>query len=107
MDSFIGVLILILSAGFFTDQSGRAEPKSVVVIISEMKFVPPQVVIHKGDTVIWKNDDLVSHCVTQSPGKTWTSSMIDPGKSWKKVFNSSSDYYCAIHDTMKGKILVK
>jgi len=71
-----------------------------------MKFHPDQLAVNKGDTVIWINDDLVAHCVTEQATKAWTSSSIPAGSSWKMVINNSTDYYCAIHLVMQGKIIV-
>ena len=72
-----------------------------------MKFHPDGITVHKGDTVIWKNNDLVVHCVTEIPTNAWTSSKIPSGASWKMVVNISSSYFCAIHLVMKGKISVE
>ena len=74
------------------------------VMINEMKFVPQNISVNKGDTVIWINNDLVSHCVTEELSKAWTSSPIPAGASWKMAVNQSANYYCAIHVVMKGKI---
>jgi plastocyanin len=84
---------------------GRSEHVATVEI-KGMKFMPEKLAIHKGDTVVWVNNDLTSHCVTAT-GKTWTSSTIASGSSWKKVINENTDYYCAIHVVMKGRINVE
>ncbi|WP_172623066.1 plastocyanin/azurin family copper-binding protein [Flavisolibacter ginsenosidimutans] len=77
-----------------------------IVEINKMKFVPDQLTVHKGDTVVWINNDLTNHCVTDT-GKAWTSSTIVPGRFWTKVFTKNADYFCAIHVVMKGKIQVE
>lgn len=77
------------------------------VVIKQMKFFPEEIKIKKGDTIIWKNDDLVTHCITEEKTKAWTSGQVPNGGSWKKVFTKSADYYCAIHLVMKGKITVE
>lgn len=73
------------------------------VEIKGMKFSPEVLTIHKGDTVLWVNNDLTNHCVTEAANK-WTSSAIASGASWKKVVTESADYFCAIHVVMKGRI---
>ncbi len=83
------------------------KPGNHTVVISGMKFQPETVYIQKGDTITWENKDIVAHCITEFPSKKWTSSLLDPGQSWKKVVNESCDYYCAVHVVMKGKIIVK
>lgn len=80
---------------------------SHTVEIKQMKFIPEEIRISKGDTIIWKNDDLVTHCITEKKTKDWTSGQLPDGGSWKKVFTESADYYCAIHQVMKGKITVE
>lgn len=76
------------------------------VEIKGMKFNPEELTIRKGDTVVWVNNDLMAHCITEV-AKKWTSSAIAPGSSWKRPVTESTDYYCAIHVVMKGKVKVE
>jgi plastocyanin len=88
--------------------SGNAnKPQVYTVLIGDMKFQPDQIAVSKGDTIIWKNNDLVAHNVTEFPDNKWTSSEIPVGESWRMAITESSDYYCSIHPVMKGKIVVK
>jgi plastocyanin len=82
-------------------------PKAYTVEISGMKFHPDATTVHKGDTIVWKNNDLVDHCVTEIPHNAWTSSKIAAGASWQMIATESSNYFCAIHVVMKGKIIVE
>lgn len=82
-------------------------PEVHVVEIKQMKFQPAELVVQKGDTVVWINRDIVAHDVTEEPGKAWTSSVIAPGQSWRYVVTESADYYCSIHVVMKGKLKVQ
>lgn len=77
------------------------------VIISDMKFQPEEIKVRKGNIVIWINKDLVAHCVTELNSQAWTSSTIPPDRSWKMTVTQSSNYHCAIHPVMKGKIVMK
>jgi plastocyanin len=83
------------------------QPHAYTVLISDMKFQPEIIRVHKGDTVIWINHDMVAHCVTEVSDKPWTSSSIPSGRTWKMAITHSSDYYCAIHPVMKGKIVAE
>lgn len=74
--------------------------------ISQMKFNPDELTIHAGDTVVWINNGITNHCVTEA-NMAWTSSTLVPGQSWKKIITKNTDYYCAIHMVMKGKIVVQ
>ena len=78
----------------------------VAISIQDMKFIPKNVIVQRGDTVEWINNDITTHCVSEI-NKAWTSSQIISGASWKKVITENADYYCAIHLVMKGKVEVK
>ncbi|MDD4969463.1 MAG: cupredoxin domain-containing protein [Paludibacter sp.] len=77
------------------------------VYIQDMKFLPGEIKVHQGDTVVWINKDLVDHCVTELKSKMWTSGVIPSGSTWKIEVKQSFNYYCAIHQVMKGKIIVE
>lgn len=86
---------------------GPARPQLHVVEIKDMKFQPEEISVKKGDTIMWVNRDMVTHCVTEENKKEWTSSNITAGASWKMVVEINTDYFCAIHQVMKGKIIVE
>lgn len=77
-----------------------------IVEIVQMKFVPDVLNVHKGDTVVWVNNDMVMHDVTEQHDKRWTSAPISSRKTWRMVVTQSEDYYCSLHVVMKGKIVV-
>jgi plastocyanin len=81
-------------------------PDTYTIEIKDMKFVPDSLVVKPGDQVIFVNRDIVGHCVTED-GKAWTSGTIAGGEDWMLVAKKSANYYCAIHQVMKGKIIVK
>jgi plastocyanin len=95
------------NAGIMFSRTEQSKPAVDTVSISMMAFHPAEIHVHKGDTLIWVNDDLVSHCVTEFPDQTWTSGLISMGGSWKMAVMQSCDYFCAIHQVMKGKIIVE
>ncbi len=97
--SFLFALLVVAGSG--------RKPQTYVVVISDMKFRPEVIRVHPGDTIIWKNLDLVDHCITEFPSKAWTSSLLETGQTWKKPVEKSCDYYCAFHVVMKGKIVVR
>lgn len=81
-------------------------PRLHHVQIKDMKFIPAELSVKKGDVVMWTNKDIVNHDVTEV-SKTWASPRLKSGGSWKKTVTKSADYFCSIHVVMKGKILVK
>jgi plastocyanin len=76
------------------------------VEIRDMKFVPERIIVNKGDTIKWINNDMVAHDITEQPGKSWSSGSLASGGTWKLVVSKSADYYCSIHTVMTGKIEV-
>lgn len=81
------------------------EPQTHVVEIIEMKFQPEELEVHRGDTVVWINKDIVAHDVTEVD-KAWASPALANGSSWKKEITKNESYYCSIHLIMKGELLV-
>lgn len=81
-------------------------PETVTVTIDQMKYSPQTVTVHKGDTILFVNEDIVAHDVTEANG-AWASPRLENGDSWKYVAEADEDYYCSIHLVMKGKIKVE
>ncbi len=87
--------------------SGTEKHAVHTVEIRAMQFVPAELTVNRGDTVIWINNDMVAHDVTELKQKIWSSSVMQTGTSWKMVVNKPADYYCSIHVVMRGKLLIK
>lgn len=87
--------------------SEKTEPKVHIVEIKDMRFQPAEITVQKGDTVVWKNKDFVAHDVAEEATQVWSSSVIPNDGSWSMVVTESADYFCTIHQVMKGKIVVK
>lgn len=75
--------------------------------IIQMEFRPAVLNVQKGDTVVFVNKDIVAHDATEISNKSWTSGTMPVGAIWKFVPTADVDYYCSIHEVMKGKIIVK
>jgi len=75
--------------------------------IAAMKFVPAEITVRKGDKITFVNNDMVTHDITEDPGKSWSSSMLPAGGSWSLTVTESAAYYCTLHPTMRGMIIVK
>lgn len=82
------------------------QAKTHIVEIKQMRFEPQDVKVQKGDRVVWVNKDITSHDVTEESKKVWTSSPLATGQSWSLVVTQAADYYCSLHQVMKGKITV-
>lgn len=81
------------------------KPTSQVVEIRGMQFVPDVVNAAKGDTIIFINQDILVHDVTEDD-KAWRSDSMVTGKSFQLIASKSEGFYCSLHPTMKGQILV-
>jgi len=101
------MLLFLTACGNGNNTKAVATPKVYTVEIKDMKFVPESITVAKGDEVVFINKDMVAHCVTEAAGKSWTSGNLPAGSTYSLIAKESSDYFCAIHVVMKGKIIVK
>lgn len=98
-----------------SDHAGKKQESDVdqasvyqvdTVTIEGMAFTPQDLILQKGDTVVFVNKDIVPHDATEV-NKRWQSPPLQSDASWKIAPTQSADYYCSIHLVMKGKITVK
>ena len=63
--------------------------------------------VRVGQAVTWKNNDQLAHTVTAADG-SWTSPLIQPGKSYRHVFQGAGTYQivCTPHPFMKAVVEV-
>jgi plastocyanin len=87
--------------------SGQSKPHTDTVVINDMRFQPEEIRVRSGDTIVWVNRDLVTHCVNEASHRAWASPDIASGGSWRMVVTGNATYYCTIHPVMKGRIVVK
>jgi hypothetical protein len=64
--------------------------------------------ISAGDTVEWRNQDLVPHTSTAGSGR-WDSHSIPPDSSWRAVLTTRGPepYGCLLHPIMKARLEVR
>jgi plastocyanin len=86
----------------------NAAGRTHVVVMEGMKFSPPTLRIQKGDTVVFKNNDLVPHTATAKERGVFDSGIIKPGESWTlaPTFHATVPYVCTFHPMMEGRIEV-
>jgi plastocyanin len=75
------------------------------IAIAQMKFVPEQLTVHKGDQITFVNNDMVLHNIVDSSGKLLIDS-LQAGVSKTITISESFGYYCSLHPVMKGRIVV-
>jgi plastocyanin len=89
--------------------------------LADKAFSPDPVNIKVGDTVTWVNDDTVFHTVVSGnpsgggeTGKIFDSGLSGPtalttkGKTFSHTFTEKGEfpYFCQLHPTMIGKVIV-
>lgn len=86
----------------------KAEPQTHTVYIKGFRFVPDTLTVNVGDTVVWINEDKVSHTAT-AEGKSFDSKNIPNGTSWRYLADKkgSYPYICIPHPMMRGKLIVQ
>lgn len=85
---------------------------TALIEIKNLVFNPNIITITKGTTVIWTNNDTVTHTVTSDAvPPIFDSDPIDipAGQQFQYTFNTvgTFNYHCEIHTTMHGTIIVK
>ena len=99
-------LLLIGATGCYssapaTNGTGNA------VTIQNFAFNPSELTVSAGTTVTWTNNQGVTHTVTFDDGSS--DMKIEAGQTVEKTFNTAGEYpyHCAIHPSMKGKVIIK
>jgi len=83
--------------------------KEHVIEIYKMKFVPAQVTIQEGDTVIWRNvEKRQYHSVWFKQLQKEEPDYFFPDESYQRSFEKAGEfsYECGPHPRMKGTITV-
>ena len=68
-----------------------------------LRFSPGAVVVRRGATVTFANDDVAPHTVTEDTAGV-ESGVISPGKAFRLVVARRLVYHCEIHPFMKAKV---
>jgi len=86
-----------------------ADGEAKTVVIDHFKYQPDTLTVHVGDTVEWKNLDIVPHTATAVNGKNFDSGRIATGASWRFTFmrTGAYEYQCTLHPNMKAKLVVE
>ena len=111
---WLRLLLILWTAGCRSDSHSPASvaiaPVSAgprVVVIKQLKFQPNVVTVSAGETVTWKNEDIVPHTATSD---AFDSRSIAVGESWSwKAPARPGDYFyiCTLHPNMKAKLTVR
>ena len=100
--------VLLAVALVATASAGAAEPAQTHrIVIEGLKYVPETLVVRKGDTVVWVNNDPFPHTATAAGA--FDSGSLAAGKSWRFVARRAGvfPYGCTLHSNMKATIRVE
>jgi plastocyanin len=119
----IGLVILIIGGFIFLGKNysstttapaipATSSPQPTVQVssntveIKNFAFNPAELVVKKGMTVTWVNQDSVTHRIKSD---TFNSQDLSQGASFSFTFENtgSFDYICGIHTSMTGNIKVE
>jgi len=87
-----------------------AKPHPVAVTIEAFQFSPSELKVPRGTTVTFVNKDATPHTVTPKvPGSFQKTGRILSGASKTVTFDKAGtfDYFCEIHTTMTGMVVVQ
>ncbi len=84
----------------------QATPNTITV--DNFSFNAPVLTVSAGTTVTWVNQDDVPHKIV-STDKKFSSPVLDTGGRFSHTFTAPGtyEYFCSIHPTMTGKVVVK
>jgi plastocyanin len=117
----LGLVVAISSSGSFSAFAQGSDVKVSIVpggsTLADKAYDPNPVNVKVGQKVIWTNNDSVQHTITSgapgSPdsGKEFDSGLtklINKGESFEHTFTKAGTfpYYCQLHPTMLGKVIV-
>ena len=103
MQSGIGSLALLTALAL---SSPAIAGETIRVTINQLKFDPPKISAHVGDTIEWTSSDFVVHTAT-AKNKDWDVTI--PAKGMGRVtlaHPGDVDYFCRFHPNMTGQIEV-
>ncbi len=96
-----------------TDPTVETDPPvetsiEIEIDLAGFAFVPRDVTIEVGNTVIWTNRDAVPHTV-DADDDSWSSGNLDQGEGYRRTFNApgSYEYHCKYHAAMVATITVE
>jgi len=101
------VLQVRANAPFVTPKP-KPTPARPVVEIEAFKYSPSPFTVKRGATVKWINRDAAKHTVSALNG-SFTSKELTKGQAYARRFVRAGTvtYLCAVHPTMKAKLIVR
>ena len=80
--------------------------ETVRVMVDKLKFDPPKISAHVGDTIEWASSDFVVHTAT-ARNEDWDVTVPANGMGRVTLEHPGEvDYFCRFHPNMTGRISV-
>lgn len=88
-------------------ENGRDGGSLVHATLESLAFAPAVIEASVGDTVVWRNEDIVPHTV-DAADNSWTSGEIRPEQVFRHVMTEAGaiELKCLYHPVMKAKVVV-
>jgi plastocyanin len=83
------------------------------VEISVFSYKPSELTVSVGTTVVWTNQDDITHTVSSGtsdhPGGPLSGTLPGKGATYSFKFDTAGEYpyFCNVHPSMVGKVIVK
>lgn len=107
--AYVGLMAVVALGLDLTGHAhAQTKPKVHIVVIEAMQFSPQKLEVKVGDTIVWKNKDPFPHTVT-AEDRSFDSGEIAENRTWKLKTRKmgAASYFCKLHSTMKGSLVVK
>jgi plastocyanin len=107
-------LVLVVGPGTLDSAASAGERHASAVVSTAVRvrivdnaFKPKVVTVPRGTRVRWVNRGTAVHSVKGRTG-SWGSDLLQPGDRYGRVFRKAGTYayYCTVHPTMRGTIVV-
>ena len=101
-----GLALVQASGTASQNHSAAGSSANGQVIMKGIRFQPAELTVHPGETVEFRNEDIVAHTVTADDG-SFDSGLIQPGSSWKITVQKAGTiaYHCSPHPNMKATLV--
>jgi plastocyanin len=87
------------------------EAKTHHVDIRLMQYVPAELSVAVGDTVVWTNHDVVPHTVTsvEPSAASFDSGQLAANQQWQMKVTAAGvhPYVCTFHPTMRATVVAR
>ena len=117
----LSLAILLSGINLAHDALGQSKTPSVSIVKGASNpsikgpYSPSPLSVTVGTTVTWTNNDTTGHTVTEgnpsgnTPQNGFDSGILAPGKPFVHTFDKpgTTQYYCTLHPTMLGEVIVK